>query len=142
VVVKTTFLVEKDKWKEVLGHLMNNLETIKRLDTRKKPGKQKNISNIITEIKTIKNQYRTAQKITSCLFIDKEKDCTFYRYEKEPRLLLEKLYPDTSSIRRKKIGSSGNYYWVHRAIYLFCEDCTAYLSKEHVEKIKTYIDIV
>jgi hypothetical protein len=69
--------------------------------------------------------------MNSCVFVDREEYCMYYRFENKPNFSrhMEKLM-GTDFLKLTACA-----FWVHKANIRFCKNCHAYISREMKDKI-------
>ncbi|MFC1803095.1 hypothetical protein ACFL0D_03910 [Thermoproteota archaeon] len=76
--------------------------------------------------------------MNTCLFLDKERFCSYYGYNRKPGFMLtgEKM-TDIDFIKLKEFNQNGvkKHLWIHKANIEYCKNCHAYISKKMKEKI-------
>ena len=80
---------------------------------------------------------RGARYVATCLFIDKDRFCTFHRYKNKPKSfkIEDKIYKEGfSKLKELTVNGVKEQVWVHRADILYCAECSAYISLEHTSK--------
>ncbi len=83
---------------------------------------------------------RGAHYMRTCLFIDKDQFCTFYRYQNKPESykIEDRIYTEgLSKIKELTVNGKTEQVWVHRANIPFCAACSAFFSIEHIRRIQS-----